>query len=221
MPNYQDTLKNKQSELIRKALDGSVFAAVVTADPIDKLTTGATADVVPFPVEYDDLGHLTNDGAQFSREVAQSEITSWGQVTPTRTDITSDTSTLQVTMQETKLLTIGIYTGVDEAAIVADPVTGEVSIEKATRPASKHYRVLSLAEDQGDFGPIYMARFLPRAKVTNYAEQNFGGGDEAVPYGVTFTGEVDSELGYSERWIFGGPGWRGLLQAMKIPNDVP
>lgn len=222
MPAY-DALKNKQNELIRKALDGSVFLAPVTADPIADLTQDSVAapgtpELMALPTDWDDLGFLTSDGASFARDVSASEVTSWGSVTPTRTDVVTDTSTLTVTAQETKLLTIGLATGADLAALVADATTGEVSIAKPSRPKSKHYRVLSLAVDEGDFGEIYIARFMPRAKVSSYAEQSFGGGDDPITWGVTLTGETDSDLGYSERWIFGGAGWKGLLTDMGITS---
>lgn len=225
MASY-DTLKNKQAELIRKALDGSVFVANITADPIAELTmaTGVAPnqviDLNPLPTDWDDLGYLSNDGAAFSRDVSSSEVTSWGSVTPTRTDITADTTTLTVTAQETKLLTIGMATGADLSALVPDATTGEVSVAKPSRPKSKHYRVLSLAVDQGDEGEIYIARFLPRAKVTGYAEQSFGGGDEPIAWGTTLTGEVDDALGYSERWIFGGAGWNAQLVQMGFTPGV-
>jgi hypothetical protein len=216
--NYE-ALKNKQTELIRKALDGSVFVADIAAAAIANLTTytvgpPAVIDLTPLPTEYDDLGWLTNDGAQFSRDVSASEVTSWGSVTPTRTDVTSDSTTMTVTAQETKLLTIGMATGADLSSLEAAFQTGEVSIAKPARPKSKHYRVLSLAVDQGDAGEIYIARFLPRAKVTGYSEQSFGGGDDPITWGVTLTGEEDSTLGYSERWIFGGAGWNALVADM-------
>lgn len=222
MPAY-DALKNKQNELIRKALDGSVFLAPVSADPIadltqDSVATPGTPELLALPVDWDDLGFLTSDGASFARDVSASEVTSWGSVTPTRTDVVTDTSTLTVTAQETKLLTIGLATGADLAAVVADAVTGEVSIAKPSRPKSKHYRVLSLAVDEGDGGEIYIARFMPRAKVSSYAEQSFGGGDDPITWGVTLTGETDSDLGYSERWIFGGAGWKALLADMGITS---
>ena len=222
MPSY-DELKNKQQELIRKSLDGSVFIAPPTADAIDTLTEYHAAVVGPpavpagislkaLPAEWDDLGWLTNDGAQFSRDVSNSETTSWGAVTPTRTDITSDTTTLQVTAQETKLLTIGLATGADLANIAPDAQTGEVRVAKPLRPKSAHYRVLSLAVDQADAGEIYIARFLPNAKVSSYSEQAMNGGE--IPWGVTLTGEIDDVLGYSEEWLFGGPGWNALLTEM-------
>jgi hypothetical protein len=73
---------------------------------------------------------------------------------------------------------------------------------------------MSLAVDLGDAGEIYIGRFLPRAKVTGYSEQSFGGGDDPISWGVTFTGYEDSTLGFSESWLFGGPGWNALLAEM-------
>lgn len=219
MPSY-DALKNKQTELIRKALDGSVFLADIAADPIAELTTATgtapnqVIDLTALPTDWDDLGWLTSDGAQFSRDVSSSDVTSWGSVTPTRTDVTSDTTTLTVVCQETKLLTIGLATGADLSALTPDVDSGELSVAKPSRPKSKHYRALSLAVDSNDSGEIYIARFLPRAKVSNYAEQSFGGGDDPITWGVTLTGEEDSDLGYSERWIFGGAGWKAALADM-------
>lgn len=221
MPSYE-TLRNKQTELIRKAMDGSVFLAPIGSAPIAALTSvtpaaGSVPEVIslaPLPEGYDDLGWLTNDGAQFSRDVSNSEVTSWGSVTPTRTDVTADTTTLTVTAQETKLLSIGLATGAELSAITPNATSGEVSIAKPTRPTPRHYRALVLAVDNGDGGEIYMARFLPRAKVTGYSEQNFGGGDDPITWGVTLTGEEDAALGYSERWIFGGPGWKHELAKM-------
>lgn len=225
MPSY-DALANKQRQLIRKALDGSVFAApfalangTATA-PIAALTakTGTSPNevisLVALPAEWDDLGLLTTDGASYASDVSSSDVQSWGQVTPSRTDIISDTTTLTVVAQETKALTVGIMAGVDAAGLTPNVDTGELSIPKATRPQGRYYRLLGMAVDLSDAGEIYIARFLPRAKLTNRGEQAFGGGDDPISWNFTFTGEVDDTLGYSERWIFGGAGWNALLTEM-------
>jgi len=221
VPLYAE-LENRKTELIRKALEGSVFVAPVDADPIASLTAYTagppiTRDLAALPEEWDDLGYLTEDGAAFARDVSQDETTSYGSATPTRTDVTSDVTALTVVCQETKLLTIGMATGADLAAAAPAAQTGEVRINKPTRPKGKHYRAMSLAVDLADGGEVYIARFLPRAKVSNYAEQSHNGG--VVTWGVTLTGEVDGDLGYSESWIFGGPGWFAMLEDMGF--DAP
>lgn len=190
------------------------------------LTVGQTAygkdqgiSLRQLPSLWDDLGWLTADGMSHARDVASSDVQSFGSVTPTRTDITSDTTAVTVVAQETKLLTVGLASGVDPSTIVPAANTGEVSIAKPTRPRGKYWRVMTLAVDLGDGGEIYIGRFLPRAKVTNYAEQAYGGGDDPITWGTTLTGETDPDLGYSERWLFGGPGWNALLDEMGFPTS--
>lgn len=220
MATYKESLRQKQAELIRKAVDGSVFLASLDAPIISKETLFDATGLLPFPVpgteklSWEDLGWLTGDGAQFSRDVSTSDITSWGSISPTRTDITSDTSTLTVVAQETKLLTIGLGTGMDMSTVVPDVTSSAVEIQKPTRPPVQSYQVLSLAVDEYNGEEIYLGRYLPRGKVTGFAEQSFGGGDEAVGWGVTFTGEENSTLGFSESWLFGGPGWATLCAKM-------
>jgi hypothetical protein len=215
MPTFA-ALQQVQSELIRKAKSGSAFLAPVTATAISEtFVTGATAALATLPVGYVDLGWLSNDGMSFSRDVSTAEVTSFGSVSPTRSDVTSDTSTVTVTCQETKLLTIGLATGIDTTAIkTPTATTGAVMVRKPIAPTSKFYRLFCISKDDGDAGDIYIARFFPRAKVTSYAEQAFGGGDDPITWGVTMTGYPDSTLGFTEAWLFGGPGWKAQLVAM-------
>ena len=57
MPSYE-ALKNKQTELIRKALDGSVFVADISADPIADLTKYFPLGSVSFVIHFGDTGAL-------------------------------------------------------------------------------------------------------------------------------------------------------------------
>jgi hypothetical protein len=222
MAGFAD-LRNKRNELIRKATDGSLFVAEGTADDVTSLTTytAGPPEVIaptPLPTGYEDIGWVTSDGFGTARDVTNSEITSFGSTSPTRTDVVSDTTTLTGTMQETKLLTLGLATGADLAAITADAQTGEVVIKKPTRPRAKNYKGLLLVVDENEYGEIYIARFFPRLKVTNFAEQNFTSGDEAITWGVTWTAEEDADYGAAEAWLFGGPGWKAILADMGIES---
>lgn len=212
------TLKDKKTELIRKARDGSVYLAPTTAPAITTLTTGAGATLSALPAGYADLGWISQDGASYTRTTEVSEVNSFGSVEPTRSDTTRDTITLSVTAQETRLETLGLYTGADVASIEADATTGEVQIEKPARPGFKYYRLLGLFVDDGDDGEIYIARFMPRAKVTEVGEQVFTDGDDPIQYPVTFQGYEDSTLGFSHKWYFAGPGWQAILEDMGIPD---
>lgn len=222
MPSY-DALKKKQTELIRKAVDGSVFVADIDAPLITTLTqiTGGVIDLMALPEGYTDLGYLTEDGVGFAREVATSDITSWGSLTPTRSDITSDSTSLSLTAQETNIVSLGLSMGRDMSTVVPTAGTGEVDIKKALTPSKRQYRVLALAVDRAPEGEIYMARFFPRGEVSAFGDESFSGGDSAIERPVTMAGKVDTAAGYSERWLFGGPGWHALLVQMGFPAAAP
>lgn len=214
---YAD-IEDRKQQLIRKALQGSFYLWETDGPALEALTEAGGA-LATLPEGAEDAGWLTEEGMAFAGDTAQSDITSFGATTPTRSDITSETTTLTVVMQETKALSIGLITGAAKGAVVADPTTGETRIDKPERPSSRYYRGLALAVDEDEHGEeIYIARFLPRAKVTAKTPPNFAGGDTPITYGVTFTGFKDSALGYTESWLFGGPGWINLLEAMDIPG---
>lgn len=210
-----DDIQQKNAALIFKALQGSVFVAPASADPITDLTDPGDKLLAPLPTGYEDAGWIGDDGAQFGRDVETSDVTGWGSVEPLRSDVTSDVTTLAFSMLETRKTSIGLYTGADMDAATPDATSGELSIEKPARPGFRYYRALALAVDLTDDGEYYVARFLPRARVTDYDEQAFQSSDDApVTWSVTMTGYEDPALGYSERYVFGGPGWAARLASM-------
>ena len=210
-----DDIQQRNAALIFKALQGSVFVAPSSAAAISTLTDPADKLLATLPAGYEDIGWTSDDGAQFGRDVDTSDVTGWGSVEPLRSDVNSDVTTLQVACLETKKTTIGLYTGADMATATPDPTSGELVIDKPARPGFKYYRVLALAVDLTDDGEYYVARYLPRSRVTDYDEQAFqSSDDDPVMWSVTLTGYEDPTLGVSERYFFGGPGWAARLADM-------
>lgn len=213
--NAYDDVQQRNAALIFKALQGSVFVAPYSAAAITTLTDPADKLLAPLPQGYEDVGWVSDDGAQFGRDVETSDITGWGAVESLRSDINSDVTTLQIACLETKKATIGLYTGADMSTAVPDPTSGELGIEKPARPSFRYYRVLALAVDLTDDGEYYVARFLPRARVTDFDEQAYQSSDDApVTWSVTLTSYQDPVLGYAEKYLFGGPGWAAKLADM-------
>lgn len=209
-----DSLQSKNNDLIRRTIDGSVFLAPITAPVIASLT-GSDKLLNPLPAGYEDVGWVDDSGATMARSVDTANATSWGAVEPTRTDITKDTKTIKIICQETKALTIGLYTGADMTGVTADPTTGEVDIATPARPSIKHYRCLVLGVDLTDSGEIYLAKFYPKVSVTDYDDEKFQSkADDPVTRGVTLTAYIDNTLGYSARDLYGGQGWAALTSAM-------
>jgi hypothetical protein len=197
-------LQNRAQNLIRKGLEGSVFVKRYAADddPIEAL--GGSSGLLALPPGYDDLGWITKDqGINWTRDIETSDVTSLGASEPTRRDIVSDVSGLQVTAQETKALTLGLYEGLDLSGTARD-ADGNVVIDKPDRPASIYYRVLGLMKDGDGADAIYIAKWLPRAQIVDRGEQAWNENDE-VQYPFTINGFVDPAVGTSQRLLIWSP----------------
>lgn len=220
MPGASYTaLNGKKQQLIRRSRDGSCFAAPTTATGITALTDSTTKLLNALPAGWSDLGWLTDDGMQFSSDIDTSDVTSFGSVTPTRTDINSESTELQVSCQETNLMSIGLYVGVATGSITADGTSGEVQITKPLSPIKQSYRILSVSVDNIPQGEVYVCRYWPNAEVTDKDDQAFNKEDPLM-WPVTLSARPDSTVGFAERWLFGGPGWFALLDDMGIESDA-
>jgi hypothetical protein len=196
---------------------GSFTGGTTPAIAVTTTTPGVAVDLATLPTGYKDIGWVTSDGVTFGRTTDVSDVTSFGSVQPTRSDVTNDTITMSVVAQQTSLMTLGLYTGADTSALTASITTGEFSIAKPSIPGFRYYRVLGLFVDRDDAGrEIYMARYMPRARITEWGEQQLNDGDDPITYNMTFTGYEDSTVGYSHKWLFAGPGWQALLSDMGI-----
>lgn len=206
-----DSINTLKDNLVRKALNGNFIVAPISADPITVLTETSAATLKALPTGYIPGGLTTDEGLRFARATETSAVTAWQRNTPVREDKTSDVTTLQVDFEELSRITIALYTGVALSSLTPDATTGELSIPKPATPTDVYWRGLAIARDSAPGGDVYVAKFFPRCKVTNYSDQAWGKGDNAINWGMTFTSYVDPALGYSQRDIFGGPGWKALL----------
>lgn len=199
---------------------GSFTGGSSPAVTVTTTTPGQAIDLTPLPSGWDDLGWTSSDGVTYGRETEVSDVNSFGSVEPTRSDVTKDTMTMQVVAQETKLLTLGLYTGADVSGLRANATTGEFTISKPAVPGFRYYRVLGVYVDRDDLGrEIYLARYMPRARITEWGEQTYTDGDDPISYNFTFTGFEDSTLGFSHQFLYGGPGWFALLSSMGISTS--
>ena len=217
-----DSLQDLKTHLIRKALTGSVFVAEATADDIGSALTTRVAgppvvhDLVALPEGFFDLGYTSAAGAAFNTETTTSDVDSWQSVSPTRSDVTARTTTLQVVAQETKAITIAAYNGIALAGLEAAATTGDLIIKEPQRPSDRFYKVLSLARDEDEMGEYFIGRYLPRAKVTGRGGQAYDKSDNPIGYDMTFTGFFDSTYGTAQAFLFGGSGWLARLADMEI-----
>jgi hypothetical protein len=220
VPNFAD-LRTAQEELVRKTLDGAVFRKSIgdgtdhiSVDVLFDDTALTKGELLELPTGWEDQGLLSTAGITFGREVSTSNTSALGRTTPVRSDVQGDTDTLNFVAIETNRQSIELGTGAVVAAGSRDNATGALEIKKPPRPKARAYRWLSVAQDENEFGEVYVCRYLPRGKITSYGEQAFVSGDDAIGWGATITGENDSAWGSPGSWLFGGPGWNALLVKM-------
>lgn len=220
MPTTFQTLAARKSELIRRGLEGITLVAPYSAAAVTAMTTGATGalNTTAF-TGYKPLGWGSSAGVTFTPTVTKTNVSSWGSTDPTRSDTTSDITTMAVVAQETNLTTLATYLGVDLSATTTTATTGELSIQQPARPATRYYRVLQITrdDDTNGAGDIYIGRFFPKAYVSDRAAQTHSDSDVPIEFGLTFTPVVDSVLGYAQAYLWGGPGWKAQVVNMGFP----
>ncbi|QDF19523.1 major tail protein [Arthrobacter phage Kumotta] len=209
--------KGHNTSLIRKVLEMAIFVKPWAEDD-EEITAIWGASGLTIPTGYLPVGVVTKaDGATWSRDQETSDVESYGYSEPTRTDIVKDVTGLAFTMQESKRTTMEIYHGLDLTAVTTD-AQGNFYFDRGSRPITRKWRVLALGKDGDGPNAIYVAKWLPKAQVTENGEQAWSEGDE-IKYPATFSGKTDEQFGTSFREIWGGPGLDHA--AMGFPAPTP
>ncbi len=193
---------------------GALTGGTTPAVTVTTTTPGIEIAPVALPAGYVDLGYVTkDDGYSWGNESETSEVTSHGVSDPTRRDIISTTSTVGFTAQETKRRVLEVFHNVDLSAVTPTAGTGEIAFNKPLAPATRYYRSFFLGRDGIGPSAIYMGVVYSRAMVSETGEQT-GSEESELGYPLTLTATPDSTVGYSVRYMFGGPGWMRQLAKM-------
>lgn len=210
-------LKGHNKDNLRKALEMAIFVKPREDSDEEITKIWSPTEGLIIPTGYMSVGRTTkDDGATWSRDQENSEVTSHGYAEPGRTDIVGDVSGLAFTMQESKRTVMEIHHGLDLSNITTD-ADGNFYFDKASRPRTRPWSVLALGKDGDGPDAIYMARWLPDATVTENGEQAWTEGDE-IKYPATFTARTDEAVGTSLREIWGGPGLDHVAMGFKAPT---
>ena len=210
-------LKKANTDLFFKALDAVVLVAPTTAAVPTTFTTGATAALQSLPTDYKSIGWVDkSDAYTWSRDTEMSETTSHGSTEPTRRDITSDVTGLQMTAQETSKLILELSNNIDLSSVTPTAVTGEISFNRSVSPQTRYFRLIAIAQDGAGADLRYNIIILPRAMISEYGETTWG--DENIQtYPLTWSATPDPVLGFSYRQVLAGPGFRSRLESMGFP----
>lgn len=209
-----DDLRNVKDGLIRKMVGGG---AILLA-PRDATAPDTFTDSNGMLTKLDGyvgLGRIAKNGApNFTPEDTTEEIETWGEMDPSRRDLTSSKLTVEATLQDTRKETLAIAANrqlsyMDE---IKPGKNGEITLEDNPQPGTIEYRAFFIGVDGVGDDAFYFGRSLPRVMITRGPES--WDPANAVTYPLTLTALKDSELGYSSKRFYGGPGAKKRLTAM-------
>jgi len=204
------TLKAAQTALLLKPLDAAVFLAPwYTAAPTSY--TDSTATLQPLPNAFQSVGFIDKkSGVAFARNITAAPIDSYGELEPTRDDVTDDVTTLEFEPQQTSLTTLQITTNTNLTQVLADGDSGEIFFAQPIAPQITYYSAIVIGKDGNDSAPIYIIKYLPKVAVTKYAGEQWTP-TTLVSQKLTLTAFKDDTAGFAVGHGFGGLGWKNIL----------
>ncbi|MBF6332375.1 Ig-like domain-containing protein [Nocardia transvalensis] len=212
-------LKQAKQQLLLKPLDAVVFLAPwYTAHP--DAFTNDSSELQPLPTAYRSVGLISKkDGVGFARDVETDTIESFGEREPTRMDISSDSTTLAFTPQETNKTVLALTTSTDLSAVVANPASGEVFFAQPTSPQVTYYSCIVIGRDGDDANPIFVFKVLPKVALSK-ADGETWSGDSGASQKVTLTAFRDNTAGFAVGHGFGGRGWKRIAAAAGFETAI-
>jgi hypothetical protein len=154
---------------VRVAVTGAVYAAPEGSTSPTNATTAPAAAFL-------DLGYLGEDGLTLARDVDSDEIVTWQNGTVVRRTITSQATTIEFKLVETKEDVLefvnpgATITGAGPYAMEVGPVTSE-----------RHAIVFDVVDDT-----IRRRLYFPNCEITDFGDVEFVNG-QAIGYPVTLT----------------------------------
>ncbi|MFE4651530.1 hypothetical protein [Streptomyces sp. NPDC056707] len=161
----------------------------------------ATLTAVPDAADWFDLGKITEDGLTEATDQARSEFKAWGFDSPIRTQLTSKTTTFQLSfMQSSNAYVQSLFHSVALADMTTTG-TGDAAYTSFTIGQNTEPDVRALLLDIVD-GGVATRIIIPRCEVTERGNKSYKG-SETVNYPMTFTALTSSD-GSSVRYMMGG-----------------
>ncbi|MFI6465667.1 phage tail protein [Streptomyces sp. NPDC050538] len=207
-PVLEDGLRN---DLIRKQLLQVIFAADYSAAAITSPFDTTTGALAALPTGYVPIGYTTDDGITFPTDLSMSDVTSSQSTEPTRSDVESEVLTASYVAQETNRATVAMYENMPLSGDGSLPEIGEPwALTRPATPRLPYYRMLFVGVDYGDDGgEIYVAKFLPKARVSSKDDSQWARSTE-TQRPVTVQAYRDPVLKTAKKEWIDGPGWRAL-----------
>jgi len=206
-----DALFKGRSDLVRKALYGSVLVQDYTAAAATAFATfnpfdADTGLLSTLSANWVDLGYLTEDGIEWGKSTDYADTTGWQTRDKLRSDATSDQDTATMTFLETKPQIEAIYNSLPLSSM-PDVGSTAYSYVKPAVPALLFRSLLFIGVDGSGDQVEYVVRLWPRTLMNGPDNYSWAAGSEAS-YPMAFTPYPDALAGYASKTWRDGPGHR-------------
>lgn len=151
-------------------------------------------------------------GSSLQNAITVTPTEGYGYQEPTRMIRQKREVTVDATLLQTQMLTLGVYWGADFSSIVADETTGEVNMPIPESSLDLEYRGVMVGKDGPQGAEVYSIYDGPRWTVSKTGAIKWMD-DTVFSYPVTFTLLFDSDYGYAVRPSILGLGWLNGLAA--------
>ena len=209
-----DAFRGAKDGLIRKMVSGgAILIAPLSADPITELTDAKGQ--LKVQKGFTGLGRIARDGAPVFTPEDQEETTeTWGEIEPSRRDVTLSTLNVEATLQDTRKETLMLAAKRSQEYMnaIKAGANGEFSIEDNSQPTTLFMQLLFVGIDGVGDDAFFFGRYLPRAIIKGGPEN--WNPQSAVQYPLTATATKDTKLGFSSKRFYGGPGAKARLKDM-------
>lgn len=207
-----EELHNASGKYIRKTLGGFIMVADMSVEMPKNLMAGPDEMVDYKSLGFVSLGYVSKgDGINFTRDQEQSETESFGAQDPTRIDFTKDTTSAAFRCQATTKKVMEMYLNKKIDSVVDS--NGELQFDSDRQPDINYYRMIFISKDGNGNQAKYIAKFMPRAIVSE-TQENAWNPENELSYGLTVKATYDEEAGYAVRHILAGSGFTDLWEGM-------
>ncbi|WP_070977003.1 hypothetical protein [Corynebacterium sp. MC3] len=209
-----DKFRGVEDGLVRKMVSGgAILIAPISASPITKFTDDK--GLLVEQAGFIGLGRIAKDGAPtFNADVQEDTVETWGEMEPSRRDITTSTLTVEATLQDTRKETLMLAARRDMEYMkqVKPGTNGEFGIVDNPQPGTQFFQMLMIGADGTGEDAFYFGRYLPRVSIKIGTES--WNPQSEVTYPLTATATKHTKLGFSSKRFYGGPGAKARLKAM-------
>lgn len=203
------TQKNEQTDLLIGALDFAVFIAPRGTVTLPTSYAQSDGDLAALPAGLVHVGLMSKSkNPKLANSIDTTPVESYSKQSATRIIRKKRDVTVDFTMQETNIRSLGLWWGQDFTGTVQDPTSGETRLVISESAFNQEYAMVLIGSDGAPGNEIYTVIEGPRATLDKTGDLDLKD-DNIYEYPATLRPLYDSTRKYTVTHTLLGKGWKG------------